>query len=218
MRAGAPSCVTHLHRRDDDLDTFRQLLEVRHVLDDHPPGAEPDAVEVVRGGVDRVRRGAVEADCRHAAVDQRACSVGVRVAPAGPVRIAPPVARVVAVQEHDVSAPDAVELRRQLVGGDRAWRSPRNVDRHRVGDETVEGDVVECVAARDLVRRCVDVRADVVEQVVLRHRVAVLLYLGDRREGRIRQARKDRHPVLVVVRQVDDPHGGDSVVAQARCE
>ena len=51
----------------------------------------------------------------------------------------------------------------------------RDVDRHRVGDEPLEADLVERVAARDLVRRRVDVRADVVEHAVRRHRVAVVL-------------------------------------------
>lgn len=39
----------------------------------------------------------------------------------------------------------------------------RGVDPDGVGDEPVETDLVECVAAGDLVRRRVDVRADVVE-------------------------------------------------------
>ena len=83
------------------------------------------------------------------------------------------------------------------------------IERDGVGNEPVELDLVERVAACDLVRGRVHVRADVVEQVVVGHRISVLLHLRDRLEGRRRQTREDRHPVVVVVREIHDPHRSD---------
>jgi hypothetical protein len=73
----------------------------------------------------------------------------------------------------------------------------------------IEADLVERVAAGDLVSRRVDVRADVVQHPVRRHRVAVLLDLRDRLEGGVRQAREDGHAVPEGVRQVEDAHDAE---------
>src|SRR4051794_34343080 len=60
-----------LHRRDDDARAPGQLVEVVHVLEDHPAGRQPDAVQVERRRVDGVSARPVEADRRDAALDQR---------------------------------------------------------------------------------------------------------------------------------------------------
>ena len=82
----------------------------------------------------------------------------------------------------------------------------RDVDRHRVGHEPLERDVVERLAAGDLVRRRVHVRADVVEQVVLRHPVAVVLHDGDVAKAGPVETREDGHVVGHVVREIHHPH------------
>src|SRR5947209_6812424 len=51
-----------LHRRDDDLGPLGELVEVVDVLEDHPAGAEPDPVQVHRGGDDGIGARSVEAD------------------------------------------------------------------------------------------------------------------------------------------------------------
>src|SRR5712691_11199674 len=58
--------VAHLQGSDHDLGAFRQLVEVGRVLDDHPAGAEPDAMEVERRRVHGIGRRPVEAHPRNA--------------------------------------------------------------------------------------------------------------------------------------------------------
>src|SRR4051794_11373114 len=53
-----------LHRRDDDLCPLGKQIEVVDVLEDHPSGSEPDAVQVEGRRVDGIGARAVEADCR----------------------------------------------------------------------------------------------------------------------------------------------------------
>src|SRR3954469_10035209 len=45
--------LLHLERRDDDRRTLGELAEVGHVLEDHAPGCEPDAVQLERRRVHR---------------------------------------------------------------------------------------------------------------------------------------------------------------------
>jgi hypothetical protein len=87
-----------------------------------------------------------------------------------------------------------------------AWVEVRHIDRHGVSHESFEPDLIECVAAQDLMRGRVDMRTNVVEQVVVGHCVSVLLHPRDRREGRLRQPREDRHPGVVGVREIHDLH------------
>ena len=81
---------------------------------------------------------------------------------------------------------------------------PSDVDRSRAHRVTkpVERHVVEAVATCDLVRRGIDVGADVIEQVQLRHGVAVVLDARDRAERRRGEAGKDRHAVPEGMSQV----------------
>src|SRR5205809_2612324 len=96
----------------------------------------------------------------------------------------------------------------EVFGRQRPRLAAGNVNRHRIRNEPLEADLVERVTARYLVRRSVYVRTDVIQEVVLRHRVAVLLDLCDGYERRGRQPWKDGHPVLVGLRKIDDAHPG----------
>jgi hypothetical protein len=91
---------------------------------------------------------------------------------------------VVGVEKDDVAGADPAEIRRELAHAERPWLTAGPVDRHRVGYQPVELDLIERVAAGDLVRRCVHMRPDVVPQAILRHRVTVLLHPRGRSEGR----------------------------------
>src|SRR5919201_4708916 len=77
--------VAHLQRGNHDLSAFGQLVEVRCVLDDHPAGAEPNAMEVEGRRVDGVGGWTIEPDRGDASVDQRAGRFRVGIAPVGPV-------------------------------------------------------------------------------------------------------------------------------------
>jgi len=112
--------VTHLQRGDHNLGSFGQLIEVGRVLDDHPAGAEPDAMEVEGGRVDGIGGRTVEADRRDAAPDQGAGRFRVGIAPARPVSVRAPVAGIVGIEEDDVARPDIVEARLQLAEALRA--------------------------------------------------------------------------------------------------
>src|SRR5262249_12092742 len=91
---------------------------------------------------------------------------------------------------------------------DRAGRQIRDVDRDRIGDQALERDLVERRAVEDLMGRRVDVCADVVDQVVLAHRVAVVGDARDRTELGLRDARIDGHLVEEMVVEVDDAFHG----------
>src|SRR4029079_17746199 len=104
------------------------------------------------------------------------------------------------------------EERLELVPAEGSRLSVREVQGHRLGDEGMYLYLVERRTAGDLVRGQVDVGADVVEQLVLRHRVAVPLHLREVVEGRRRQPRIERHVVRVVVAEVDDPHGDEYAI------
>ena len=88
----------------------------------------------------------------------------------------------------------------------RAGIMPGQIDRERVGHQPVQRDVVQAGAAGDLVRGRIHVRAGVVDERVLLHRVAVRRHVGKVAELRRRDARHDGHLVGHGVRQVDDLH------------
>jgi hypothetical protein len=60
-------------------------------------------VQLERPGVDRIRGGAVEADADDPALDETAGRLGVRIGPAGPVVVVPPVPAIVGAEEEPVA-------------------------------------------------------------------------------------------------------------------
>ncbi len=86
------------------------------------------------------------------------------------------------------------------------WAAPGDIDRQHLGDEPLETDLIEGVAARDLVCRRIDVRPDVVQHRVARHRIPVILNLRNRLERRVRETGVDRHPIIVRMGQINNPH------------
>jgi hypothetical protein len=107
----------------------------------------------------------------------RAFRVG--IAPPRPVGLGAPVAGIVGAEEEDVAGVQVVQMGLQLAERQRPRLSVGDVDGERVGDEALERDLVEGVAAGNVVGGRVDVRADVIEQVQIRHRVAILADVGD---------------------------------------
>src|SRR6204780_5785418 len=81
-------------RRDDDAAAGGQLVHGGEVLEDDRAAGQPDVVQFVVDAVDRVGRGAVEADAGAPGLDKRGSGSGGRVAPAAPVAGGAPVRRV----------------------------------------------------------------------------------------------------------------------------
>jgi hypothetical protein len=88
------------------------------------------------------------------------------------------------------------------------------VKRNCVGDKPIQRDLVERLAIEDLVCGRVYVRADVVDQPVLGHRVTIARHAREIVKGRRGNPWKDGHSVLQVLRQVNDRGDGHPVVAR----
>ena len=169
-------------------------------------------MQFVVDAVDRVGRGAVEADAGDPGLDECGSGSGVRIAPAAPVGVGAPVGRVARAEQDDVVRAHLGEETAEHIKTDRAGLVRGQVDCQRLGHQAVQRDVVERGSASDLVGGRVNVGAGVVDERVLRHRVAVGGHLGEVAEGRRGDALHHRHAVGHALGEVDDPHRAVSKV------
>src|ERR1700683_2258114 len=112
--------AAHLQRRYEEPAAGGKLVQGGEVLEDDRAAGQQDVVQFVVDAVDRVGRGAVEADAGDPGLDKRGSGSGVRIAPAAPVGGGAPVRRVARAEQDDVVRSDLGEETAEHIKTDRA--------------------------------------------------------------------------------------------------